>query len=281
MVIDARQFLIVRLVYLVIAAVYAVVTCMFRRSDRKAVVLCYHAVTDKQRDRFRWQMQAIQGRARAVDDLEAGRGGVYVTFDDAFACLIDNALPITRQLGIPVTIFAVPGNLGSAPRWRMPCGHPESKLPTMSADEMRVLSGDPLCRFGSHTASHAALGVLSVSEAEREMIESKSALGVLLNKPVDYLALPYGSYNEAVAAKGIRIYRRVFTLDATCHPSAMKPGLVGRFQVSPDMWPVEFRLTAAGAFNWLCPFRQLIRSVVSVIVRRRNETAEHVESPVH
>lgn len=262
MVIGARRLLLVRTTYLVIAVCYAALMRLSGRAKRKAVVLCYHAVTEAQRERFRRQMQHIAERSISVDNLASGKAGVCVTFDDAFSCLLTNALPVVDELGIPVVIFAVSGNLGRPPSWSMPNGHPEAELPTMSEGEMRAVAKQPLCTFGSHTVSHRPLALIPLDEAERELMGSRAMLQEVLATPVKDLALPHGSYDTPVLAVAARVYRHVFTLDATTHPANLPPGAVGRFLVSPDMWPLEFRLTAAGAYAWLYPFRQLVARII-------------------
>ena len=107
-------------------------------------MLCYHAITSQQKRRFRWQMSQIVTRAVSADDLIRAsakprwhKRNVCVTFDDAFECLLDNALPVTRELGIPTIVFGVSGNLGMLPSWKMAAGRTDAESRTMTAGQIR------------------------------------------------------------------------------------------------------------------------------------------------
>jgi peptidoglycan/xylan/chitin deacetylase (PgdA/CDA1 family) len=58
--------------------------------------------------------------------------------------------------------------------------------------ELRTLARHPLVTIGAHTMSHAALGILDVEEARREMTGSRDYLERLLNRPIHHFAYPYG-----------------------------------------------------------------------------------------
>ena len=265
----AQHGLAVRVTYLLTAILWwlgAVAARYLRGGCHGAVVLCYHGVSDGQRGRFAWQMSRLADRAIDAADLEAmprpdaPSPRVLVTFDDAFANLLRNALPIMQQLEIPATVFAVPGNLADVPRWPVPPGDPDSPERyerIMSADDIRAAAGT-LCRFGSHTLSHPNLTALPAAPLRDELTQSRSRLQQIIQKDVEDLALPFGAYNaQVLAAARAAGYRRVFTLDSCLRPVA--PGIIGRFPMSPDVWRVEFQLTCAGAYAWLRPWRQLLR----------------------
>ena len=82
----------------------------------RAIVLCYHAVSDAWPDPlavgprlFERQLRTLLRlgfRAVAADEALAGRrGDLHVTFDDAYTS-VDNALPILERLRVPATVFA-------------------------------------------------------------------------------------------------------------------------------------------------------------------------------
>ncbi len=262
----ARHGLLVRLVYLLIALLWwagSLAGGLLRGRRRGAVVLCYHGIADGQRRRFARQMALLADRAIDSADVEAAAraGGprlkVCVTFDDAFANLLRNALPVMQQLEVPATIFAVAGDLGERPCWPMPPGHPEAAERTLAAGQIaRARSG--LCRFGSHTLTHADLRALTPGAAREQLVRSRERLREILQEPVEDLALPFGSYDDTVlAAARAAGYRRIFTLDPCVRPP--EPGLIGRFSMAPDAWACEFRLTCAGGYAWLGPWRRLLR----------------------
>lgn len=226
------------------------------------VVLCYHGVRDGQGDRFGRQLRALGGRTPCVEapgNLQQGGRSVCITFDDAFACLLRNALPQAKELGVPTTVFAVPGNLGAPPRWEMRAGHPEASERTMTAEELVAAEREFGCRIGSHTVRHRALATLSPGEAFEELVESKRALEEILGHPVEEFAAPYGSYDDQVVELARRAgYTRFYTLDRTLHPREGDGFVVGRYLMSPDAWWLEFWLTINGGYSWIFPLRRLL-----------------------
>lgn len=257
----SKRGAMVRFAYFLVACVAAVLGRLGVRRP-STVVICYHAITNKQRARFAWQMDQVArlGALSAEHVGSVGAVGVCVTFDDAFDCLRENAFPVMRALGIPATVFAVSGNLGSPPRWSMPPGHPEASLATMSDAAIVALRSDPLISFGSHTVTHPPLAEIEPARTEAELFASRRDLEALTGCPVELLALPHGSVSPFVVDAARRAgYRAVFTLEPEIVRGVPESGLVGRFSVSPDMWMSEFRLTIAGAYAWLGPWRRFVR----------------------
>jgi peptidoglycan/xylan/chitin deacetylase (PgdA/CDA1 family) len=255
---------VVRVAYLAGALGAWIVSGFGRFGPRGTVVLCYHGVTRAQRPAFEWQMRRLAGRATSVTSLAgataSGRRNVCVTFDDAFACLLENALPVMRRHGIAPTVFAVTGNLGRTPQWSIAPTHPEAQEIVMTAAEIeRAAAGG--CHFGSHTVNHVDLAAVPPARLREELTQSKAVLERMLGGPVEDFALPFGSYNGDVLAAALAAgYRRTFTLEpAVADDSHVARGAIGRFSMSPDVWRVEFLLTCVGAYAWLGVFRRLVR----------------------
>ncbi len=78
-------------------------------------------------------------------------------------------------------------------------GDPEAqcKSLTMTWDELRALSADPLCTIGAHTMKHFRLSRLSTSEMMREIRESVTRIEQELGQPVRHFAYPYGDIEHA------------------------------------------------------------------------------------
>ena len=244
---------VVRVVYLIVAVLYWLGTGFGRVGRRDVVTLCYHGVKPRQRRRFARQMAWIARR---------GRGRVRVTFDDAFANLLDNALPVMHELGIPATVFAVTGNLGSPPDWEIAGDHPDASEPTMTAAQIRLADAERGATFGSHGATHRRLTDLSPDEVYWELMESRTALEQITGKAVEDFAPPHGACDEALVDAAIAAgYRRVFTVgepngDGT---HGAEGRVIGRMKMSPDVWPIEFALTVSGGYGWLPGFRRRAR----------------------
>ena len=258
----------VRLIYMMCALVWAVLTGFGRFRRDGVVALCYHGVSAKQQERFAWQMNKIRSRVVDLAKCRASTSScaelpyVSVTFDDAFANLLDNALPVLEQYQIPATIFAVADNLGCLPRWEMPYGHPESIERTITAEQLVAISKNPLFRIGSHTLTHPDLAKIRPDQLKTELIGSKHRLEQLLGSPIEDLALPFGSYNiEVLITAQEAGYKRVYTVDAKPANPMSKDPVTGRFHMSPDVWKIEFLLTCSGAYTWLYPWRRLLRRI--------------------
>ncbi len=249
MTVYGRHGNFIRVLYLIGAIIWYLLTIGGRLGRKKIVVLCYHGILTAQKWRFEQQMIQISRRFRRV----------RITFDDAFENLLDNALPLLNTLGIRVNIFAVSENLGHVPKWNIAREHPDYIEKTMTVEQIRDIQSD-LISIGSHTQNHPDLSKLPPEQVQWELIESKNNLEQLLGKPVEDLALPHGAYNEEV----LRIaqeagYKRVYTLEPKLVNENQETGVIGRFSMSPDVWPIEFHLTCCGAYSWLHLFRRSVR----------------------
>lgn len=221
----------------------------------RCVVLYYHGVTDAQRERFARQMGWLGAHTKIVPvaraHAAAGQGRCCcVTFDDALDSVRVNAVPVCEGLDIPVSIYAVSGNLGVRPNWTMPPGHPDASETIMTADQLRSLPPG-LVTVGSHTATHRDLAAISPAEQAEELGESKGQLEAMLERPVTQLSVPYGSYRQETIREATRVgYETILT----CAPEVIRPAheavTFGRFKVTPDDWMIEFRLAALGAYRW-------------------------------
>ena len=208
-------------------------------------------------------MRHIADRARRLTTCETvgwlGRPQMVVTFDDAFAALLLNALPVTRDLEIPITIFAVTENLGGVPKWPMPEDHRDRDERTMTDLELQTVDKDSRCQVESHTATHANLAGISKQCVREEFVRSRQRLKKILGRDVTMLAFPFGAYGDDIIREARAAgYTDLFTLQPTLGRTSESNPLQGRFPADPDMWPAEFYLTTAGAYAWLGPWRRLL-----------------------
>lgn len=256
-----KQGLIVRVLYLCVARISWVMSAFGSRYRSRRVVLCYHGVTDAQSEPFHNQMKKLHHwmTSEAVKKLPA----IELTFDDAFANLLRNVLPHLEQYRIPATIFVVTENLGDVPHWSMPFLHPESHENTMTEEHLKSLQENPLIRFGSHTMTHPDLTKISEDQLQKELVNAKQQLETMFKRPIEDLALPHGAYNDTVLAMAVKAgYKRVYTLNPEMSLVDQDDRLIGRFLMSPTAWSQEFKLTCAGAYAWLSPWRRWIRKVM-------------------
>lgn len=251
-----RHGKLVRLLYLLTAMVAYIPITVARFTANKKAVLCYHGVLSVQKLEFKRQMAYLARYCRKFPKID-------LTFDDAFDNLLKNALPVLEEYQQNAVIFAVSGNLGEKPTWSMLPNHPEANETVMTAEQLQALSKHPLIRVGSHTQTHPDLSQLPPDRIRWELTESKRNLEYLLSHPVDDLALPHGAFNDTVLQIAREVgYKRIYTLEPRLMPKdTIDEGVIGRFSMSPEVWPIEFFLTCAGAYAWLFPWRTLIGRV--------------------
>ena len=159
-------------------------------------------------------------KAVSIDDffawLDGGtklaEGAFLLTFDDGFLGVHDHAAPVLRRLGWPATVFLVSALIGQRDTWcatHNPDGH---TYPLMDRSQILVLR-DQGFSFHSHTRNHADLPTLDDDALEDQLAGAREDLAALLGGPVDYLAYPYGRYDERVLQQAQRAgYRAAFSV---------------------------------------------------------------------
>ena len=105
---------------------------------------------------------------------------IMISFDDGYLDNFMNAYPLLRKYGMTAAFYIITCLVGEEDR--LAAGH----IREMSAKGMSI---------GSHTVSHRALGDMGKEEAENELLLSRNYLEGLLQKQVDFVAYPKGSFN--------------------------------------------------------------------------------------
>lgn len=124
-----------------------------------------------------------------LDALLAGQGdGVALTFDDGYASVFTEALPLLRRHGYPAHLFLATGWVaGSAGR------------PMLSPDMVRSLH-DQGMRIESHTHSHPDLRRSSEAEIHAEIDRADEEIERLVGRRPRYFAYPFGRHDRRVRA---------------------------------------------------------------------------------
>ncbi|MDD5389296.1 MAG: polysaccharide deacetylase family protein [Gallionellaceae bacterium] len=178
---------------------YAITPARFAEHMRALARAGHRAVTI---DAF---MAWLEGEAALPE------GSFLLTFDDGFRGVREHALPILEQLHWPFTVFLVSDLIGKEDAWIKAANPARASYPLLNAEEIRDMQQRG-CSFHSHTRGHADLPTLNNAELADQLAVSRQALGELLEREVDYLAYPYGHFDERVeAAARAAGYRAAFS----------------------------------------------------------------------
>jgi Predicted xylanase/chitin deacetylase len=179
-------------------------------------ILMYHNIEDKKGDelyippaKFKEQLLYLkdnQYNVIGLDDLQwyyandipAPPKTVVITLDDAQINNYFNAYPILKELSLKATVFVITSTIDTNP----------AHITSSQIKEMNENNID----IESHTEYHSPdkkLALLPYSVQLQHLKESKESLEKLLNKQVNYVCYPYGSYNsdtlKAAAEVGYKI----------------------------------------------------------------------------
>jgi peptidoglycan/xylan/chitin deacetylase (PgdA/CDA1 family) len=90
----------------------------------------------------------------------------------------------------------------------------------LSAEEVSALARNPLIEIGAHTVTHASLPTLAEADQRREIVESRSRLEALVDRPLASFAYPFGDY----ADETVRLVREAgFQSACTTDADAVRP----------------------------------------------------------
>jgi peptidoglycan/xylan/chitin deacetylase (PgdA/CDA1 family) len=115
--------------------------------------------------------------------MELPKRTIMLTFDDGHISNYTLAYPLLKQYNFKAVFFAVIENIGANN--------------FMTWDQLKEISAHNIL-IGSHGMSHRFLSKLGPAEIEKELINSRSILEDGLGRPVKYLAVPGGFYNNRV-----------------------------------------------------------------------------------
>jgi peptidoglycan/xylan/chitin deacetylase (PgdA/CDA1 family) len=143
-------------------------------------------------------------RPLRLADYLAGAPGFLVTFDDGYRSVYDEALPVLGRLGVPATVFVLPGLLGGRSAWMARA--PDE--PLLDAEQILALQAAGF-DIGLHGLDHTALPGLPGDELYRQVGVAADLLAELTGRRPLAFAYPYGAHDaaarDAVAVAGMEV----------------------------------------------------------------------------
>jgi peptidoglycan/xylan/chitin deacetylase (PgdA/CDA1 family) len=152
---------------------------------------------------------------------------IVLTFDDGYADLIEEALPIMIEHGFPATVFVTTGWLRDAAQYA--AGTPLGRM--LSWGQLAELSSAGV-EIAAHSHSHPQLDQISEPRLRVELADSRRLLEDRLGQPVYSLAYPFGYSNKRVRAVVHEVgYRQAAAVANAVAGSACDPFGVPRLTI--------------------------------------------------
>ncbi len=124
-----------------------------------------------------------------------GEKRICITFDDGYASVLEQAMPILNKYNFRAIIYLVPNLMGQRNEWDVGSRVSVEKLMNREQAAEWLKNGHEI---GAHTLTHAHLHKIPLAEAKKEIFESKARLEEMFSQPVKHFCYPYGDYNLAV-----------------------------------------------------------------------------------
>ena len=219
------------------------------------VVLTYHSVTDPHKHRFARQMKSLMrvGNPVPLENINnlADGHNIAVTFDDAYQCILRNAVPLLRENDIPFSIFVPTGCFGRRPSWIADKNHQYAYETVMTEEDIRGLPAG-LATVGSHTVSHIHLANVDESVVRKEIFESKRTLEKILNRAIWLFSAPFATLDKKFEYLFRQAgYKQIFFNIPTFPATQVRSYILGRISAEPSDWRLEYYLKLVGAYQWL------------------------------
>ncbi len=177
-----------------------------------SIILAYHhvcnhlypTITRVTKGQFEKQIKYLKNNQYSIKSLsnlvsnEIDKNpvpNISITFDDAFSCMAENALPILVENNIKATIFVITNFVGKNSHWDYYNSY--KKCRHLSWNQLRDISKLGF-ELGSHSHSHFDLKSLKNDDIKREMAYSKKYLEDKIGKKTRFFSYPFGRYNKQI-----------------------------------------------------------------------------------
>ena len=132
---------------------------------------------------------------REALQASSGQLRIVLTFDDGYANVFQNALPVLKQYRARAIEYLVVGHIGGRNEWMVRNGSAPEPLMDKAQVKDWLAAGQEI---GSHTLTHPNLTSLSPEVAREEIVGSKKQLEDMFGVPVRQFCYPGGAWDERV-----------------------------------------------------------------------------------
>jgi len=144
-----------------------------------------------------WKVIDMAAFRRGLEDpLSLPERSALITFDDAHRSVLEFGAPVLQRMGYSAVVFVPTQYIGGGNDFDLESQPPER---ICSWDELEDLQRRNVS-VQSHGVSHGVFSRMSDGEVDQELRASKALLESRLNKPVDFMAYPYGDAGKEAAA---------------------------------------------------------------------------------
>lgn len=232
-------------------------------------IVLFHRVTDVipedgltvSVERFRRICTMLARRFRVVslgEIFRIARSGepmpartLAITFDDSYR---DNlqAAQILADLGLPATFFVPTSFIGTDRVFEWDRGLP--RMPNLTWNDVRTMVRLGF-EIGSHTVTHANMGIIGAEQARNELILSRTIIEDQLGEACRWFAYPFGGQHHLRPEYIPLIAEAGYEGGVSAFGGVVRPGIdtrvLPREAIPYFRSTVHLELFLAGCLNWL------------------------------
>jgi peptidoglycan/xylan/chitin deacetylase (PgdA/CDA1 family) len=152
---------------------------------------------------------------------------IFLTFDDGFRDVFENALPTLRAHQFTGIQFLVSTLIGKTNEWQQKAGDVSEPLMDEAQVHDWLAAGQEI---GSHTQTHPRLTQLPPPLAREEILASKKSLEDRFGVSIKHFCYPYGDWNDQVRDLAIEAgYQTACTTVTGLNTASESPFSLKRF----------------------------------------------------
>jgi peptidoglycan/xylan/chitin deacetylase (PgdA/CDA1 family) len=180
------------------------VSLAFGGRRRAARIILFHSIDNNTRDSSAVSLSTLESvilhikstglKFGVLAEAATEYDTVCLTFDDGYDDLMA-ALPLLKEQKAAAVVFVPTAYIGEENEWENVMMRGKRKH--LDKSQIRQLAAAGI-KFGSHGHTHRDLTTLPVDELKQELEYSRQLLAAITEQKVEYLAYPFGRYNDKV-----------------------------------------------------------------------------------